>query len=334
MDRTVKHRLSALIIFLLSCFCCVYPVSAEEIIDRIAAVVNNEVITLSDLNKVTALMLASAGQQRDAKEAFTEEQRAEIAKKALEQLIERKLIEQKAKEFGIKADAKDVSRAVEDVLKKNNLTIEQLREILKKEGTTLEEYQKMLKSEILQSKVIGREVRSRITITEKDVQDYYEKNVKAKDKPGEKIRIQQIFIPVPPISAPAQVEKLTKHLEQIRAKIVSGEDFGQAAAKYSQDPASQEGGDLGYFHRGELLPALEQEAFSMKPGEVSPIIRTSVGLHIIKVVDKQGSGGSEVQGWQGKKEEIEDGLYRQEVENLYQKWMEDLKKKAYIKSYL
>ncbi|MCX5895459.1 MAG: peptidylprolyl isomerase, partial [Proteobacteria bacterium] len=83
-----------------------------------------------------------------------------------------------------------------------------------------------------------------------------------------------------------------------------------------------------------LLPALEQEAFGMKPGEVSPIIKTAVGLHIIKVIDKQGGGSSEVQGWQGKKEEIEEGLYRQEVENLYQKWMEDLKKKAYIKNYL
>jgi len=97
----------------------------------------------------------------DKQQAFTEEQRAEIEKKALEQLIEKKLIEQNAKESSIKVDDKEVSRAVEDVLNKNNISLEKLKEILKKDGSSFEEYRKMLRSEILQSKVIGREVRSK-----------------------------------------------------------------------------------------------------------------------------------------------------------------------------
>jgi peptidyl-prolyl cis-trans isomerase SurA len=326
-ENRVLRRIVPLIVFFLWSFCCANA-GAEELIDRIVAVVNNEVITLSDLNKVTTLMFAGV----DKKQAFTDEQRAEIEQKALEQLIEKKLIEQKAKESSIKVDDKEVSRAVEDVLKKNNISLEQLKEILKKDGTSIEEYRKMLRSEILQSKVIGREVRSKITITDKDIQEYYEKNVKHQEKPGEKVRIQQIFFATPPDTTPKQVEKLTSQLEEIRAKIMAGDDFGQMAAKHSQDPSAKEGGDLGVFGRGELLPVIENVAFSLQAGEVSQVTRTPAGLHLIKVIDKKGTAGEK--GAQSSRDEIEENLYRREVDVLFLKWMEELKKKAYIKTYL
>ena len=327
MENRVLRRVVSLIIFFLWSFCCA-SAGAEELIDRIVAVVNNEVITLSDLNKVTTLMFAGV----DKQQAFTDEQRAEIAQKALEQLIEKKLIEQKAKETSLKVDDKEVSRAVEDVLKKNNISLEQLKEILKKDGSSFEDYRKMLRSEILQSKVIGREVRSKITITDKDIQEYYEKNVKHQEKPGEKVRIQQIFFATPPDTTPKQVEKLTSQLEEIRAKVMAGEDFGQMAVKHSQDPSAKEGGDLGYFGRGELLPLIENVAFSLQAGAVSEVTRTPAGLHLIKVIDKKGAEGEK--GEKSSRDEIEESLYRREIDALFLKWMEDLKKKAYIKTYL
>jgi len=323
----VQKRAVYLIVFFLWSFSCA-SAAAEELIDRIVAVVNNEVITLSDVNKVTTLMFAGV----DKQQAFTEDQRAEIEQKALEQLIEKKLIEQKAKEVALKVDDKEVSRAVEDVLKKNNISLEQLKEILKKDGSSFEEYRKMLRSEILQSKVIGREVRSKITITDKDIQEYYEKNVQHQEKPGEKVRIQQIFFATPPDTTPKQVEKLTNQLEEIRAKIIAGEDFGQMAAKLSQDPSAKEGGDLGYFGRGELLPLIENVAFSLQAGEVSQVTRSPAGLHLIKVIDKKGAEGEK--GVKASRDEIEENLYRREVDVLFLKWMEELKKKAYIKTYL
>jgi peptidyl-prolyl cis-trans isomerase SurA len=327
VENSVLRKAVYLIALFMLSFCCVRA-GAEELIDRIVAVVNNEVITLSDLNKVTTLMFAGV----DKNQAFTDEQRSEIQQKALEQLVEKKLIEQKAKEFSIKVDDKEVSRAVEDVLKKNNISLEQLKEILKKDGSSIEEYRKMLRSEILQSKVIGREVRAKVTITDKDIQEYYEKNVKHQEKPGEKVRIQQIFLAIPPDMTPKQVEKLTSQLEEIKAKIVAGEDFGQMAAKHSQDPSAREGGDMGYFGRGELLPLMENVAFSLQPGEVSQVTRTPAGLHLIKVIDKKGAEG-EI-GAQASRSEIEENLYRREVDVMFLKWMEELKKKAYIKMYL
>lgn len=327
MESSVRKPAVYLIALFMWSFCCA-SAGAEELIDRIIAVVNNEVITLSDLNKVTTLMFAGV----DKQQAFTEEQRVEIEKKALEQLIEKKLIEQKAKESSIKVDDKEVSRAVEDVLNKNNISLEKLKEILKKDGSSFEEYRKMLRSEILQSKVIGREVRSKVTITDKDIQEYYEKNVQQQEKPGEKVRIQQILFATPPDTTPKQVEKLTSQLEGIRAKIMAGDDFGQMAAKHSQDPSAKEGGDLGYFGRGELLPLIENVAFSLQAGEVSQVTRTPAGLHLIKVIDKKGAEGEK--GAQSSRNEIEENLYRREVDVLFLKWMEELKKKAYIKTYL
>jgi len=327
VENSVLRRVVPLIVFFVWSFWCA-GAGAEELIDRIVAVVNNEVIALSDLNKVTTLMFAGV----DQNQAFTDEQRAEIQQKALEQLIEKKLIEQKAKEASIKVDDKEVSRAVEDVLKKNNISLEQLKEILKKDGSSIEEYRKMLRSEILQSKVIGREVRSKITITDKDIQEYYEQNLKHQEKPGEKVRLQQIFFAIPPDTTQKQVEKLTGQLEEIRAKIIAGDDFGQMAARHSQDPSAKEGGDLGYFGRGELLPLIENVAFSLQAGEVSQVTRSPAGLHLIKVIDKKGSEGEK--GVRANRDEIEENLYRREVDVLFLKWMEDLKKKAYIKTYL
>ncbi len=316
------------VLALVLCSFCYTIAGAEELIDRIVAVVNNDVITLSDLNKVTALMFAGI----DKNQSFTEEQRAEVEQKALEQLIEKKLIEQKAREFDIKVSDKEVNRAIEDVLKRNNLSLEQLKEILKKDGASFEEYRKMLQSEILQSKVIGREVRSKVTITDKDIHEYYEKNVKHQEKTGEKVRIQQIFFATPPDMMPKQVEKLASQLEEIRAKIVGGEDFGRMAVAFSQDPSAKEGGDLGYFGRGELLPVIENAAFSLQIGEVSTVIRSPAGLHLIRVIDKKGGDGQT--GIHANREEIEESLYRQEVDALFIKWMEELKKKAYIKIYM
>lgn len=328
MLRTVTFLLLSA---LLTCLTFVQSAPAEELIDRIIAVVNNDVISLSDINKVIAPMLAAYSQQKG--QALSDAERAELVKKAIDQLVEKKLIEQKAKEFDIKVTEKEINRSIEDVLKKNNITLEQLKEILKKDGSNFDEYQKMLKSEITMSKVVAREVRSRVTITEKDIRDYYGKSVKSQDKPGERVRIQQIFFAITDETTPKQAEKQTRQLEEIRAKIVAGDDFSQMAVKYSQDASAKEGGDMGYFNRGELQPLIENAAFNMQTGDVSSVIRTPAGIHIIKVIEKQ-NAGEENKAVSKNREEIEESLYRQQVDLLYQKWMEDIKNKAYIKIYL
>jgi peptidyl-prolyl cis-trans isomerase SurA len=327
MTRTFKlFLLSAL----LTGLAFVPAATADELIDRIIAVVNNDVITLSDINKVVAPMLASYSQQKG--QVLTDEERAELVKKAIDQQIEKKLIEQKAKELDIKVTDKEITRSIDDVLKRNNITLEQLKDILIKDGSSFAEYQKMLKSEITLSKVVAREVRSKVTITEKDIQEYYGKSASDTNRPGERVRIQQIFFAISAETTPKQAENLTRQLEELRAKIVAGEDFGQMAVKYSQDASAKEGGDMGYFNRGELQPLIENAAFNMQAGDVSSVIRTPAGIHVIKVLEKQNMG--EEKAMSKNREEIEDSLYRQQVDTLYQKWMEDIKNKAYIKMYL
>jgi peptidyl-prolyl cis-trans isomerase SurA len=332
--RTMLRTITILCVLsaLLVCPALVQSASAEEqIVDKIIAVVNNDVITLSDINKAVGPMFASYSQQKG--QALSDQERSELVKKTIDQLVEKKLIEQKAKELDVKVSDKDISRSVEDVLKRNNLTLEQLKEILKKDGSSFDEYQKMLRSEITMSKVVAREVRSKVTITEKDIQEYYGKSVKSTNSPGERVRIQQIFFAITAQTTPKQAEKLTRQLEEIRSQIVSGEDFGQMAVKYSQDASAKEGGDMGYFNRGELQPLIENAAFNMQTNDVSSVIRTPAGIHVIKVIEKQGAG-EENRAVTKNREEIEDSLYRQQVDLMYQKWMEDIKSKAYIKVYL
>jgi parvulin-like peptidyl-prolyl isomerase len=251
-----------------------------------------------------------------------------MTSQVLGQLIEKKLIAQEAKKQNIQVSEDELNDTVNVILERNKINLSQLEEALKKEGTTLEQYLEVLRSEILQNQIVGKEIQSRITITDKDIEEYYNRKIKPNEKPGEKVRIQQILLRITPNNTPENIETLWQQLEEIREKIVSGQSFGQLAVQYSQGPSASQGGDLGYFSRGELLQSIEEAAFGMEKDQISQVIKTAVGLHLIKILDKQ--TGQEKEGWKSRKREIEDILFRQEVDKRYKEWMEELKKNAFI----
>ena len=112
-------------------------------------------------------------------------------------------------------------------------------------------------------------------------------------------------------------------------KLREGEPFEKMAFTYSQGPAAKTGGDIGYFYRGEMLPEIEKAAFGMDVGEISPVIRTIFGFHIIKLIDKDLT--EKDRSWQDHEMEIKNTLYNRKYEETFKNWMEGLKSKAYIK---
>jgi peptidyl-prolyl cis-trans isomerase SurA len=308
-----------LIQVMLLLYSCFNVQANTVIIDRIVAIVNDEIITFSEFNKYKTLMYMGMPNQGSG---------GDFDREVLSQIIEKKIVIQEAKKLKIEVKKKEIDMAIENVLKRNKITLKNLELSLAEQGSTFEEYRRLLKDEIMQSHVVGREVQAQITITNNDIKKYYEENIKPKEKPGGRVKISQILLLSPKDSNQAQTKDAEQKINEIREKIVAGENFEEMAALYSQGPGAKMGGDLGYFNKGELMPAIEEAAFSMEKGELSKVIKTPIGYHLIKLIDKEKT--EQDLSWKDHMAEIEGDLYNHEFERIYRDWIQGLKGKAYI----
>jgi len=301
---------------------------AAEMVDRIVAVVNGDIIVLSELRQISRNYLDRMSDQ--FKVAGGEEQLREAEKRILDQLIDEKLVNQEADRLAITFSEREVDMGVKDMQNRNGLNDAQFAAALAEEGLTMPKYREQLKSQMKKVRVIDQEIKSRIQVSKEEVDAYYEKH--ADDFNAEpEVRIQQIRLIIPPESSAGEVSRIQAQAESILAKIKGGEDFTALVGLYSQDPTAQAGGDMGTFKRGELLPAIDEYAFSMKPGEVSPVIRTEGGFHIVKVVGRREPTALSDEE---RRAEVKDVIFSEKAEEDFKVWIEKLRKKAYIEVHL
>lgn len=295
-----------------------------EVIDRIAAVVNGKVITLSELEEREAPLLKQAAEIFSGAEK--DKRTVDIRKMVSESLIEELLLEQEAEKQGLKVSEKDIDGAIDDVKKQNSLDDEGLKDALKKEGLTYEGYRVQIKIQIEKSRVINQQVRSKVNVTEKDLADYYERNQRM-FLSDEEFKISHILFKVPENSTDADIERTRKESMEVLEMARSGKDFAELARKYSHDSSAGEGGSLGFFKRGEIMPAIEKAAFSQKKGEISDLVVTSFGFHIIRVDDVKEASP---EPFETVKEKIRAAVTSEMLEQRYKEWVEELKKTAVI----
>lgn len=314
-------RSAAVVIAIAGLLICAGVVQARPtVVDRIVAVVNGDIITLSELRRYMSLLYIGQEQKPSG---------AEAERAMLNQLIEKKMIAQEGKKLEITVPDAEVDAAVQDILTRNaGLTLEDMRHHIEEAGATMQDYRALLHTEILNSHVVGREVQSRITITDRDVAQYYATQVQPKEKPGARVRIQQILLPVPAGATPEAAAGIRQAAEDLRRKLVDGENFAQLAFQHSRGPAAQAGGDLGYFHKGELLPAIEAVAFQIEPGQISPVIRTPAGFHLITVLDRDLTEAD--RSWKDHEREIKSRMYSREFDRVFAEWIENVRKRSYI----
>jgi peptidyl-prolyl cis-trans isomerase SurA len=299
-----------------------YAVSAE-VVSGIAALVNDEPITTYDLAKEEDAMKSGMGDTSSLTSAAAREQ---LRQAALDALINKKLIEQKVKELDIKVSDEEVRQAIEDVKKTNNITEENLRAALAARGIAFDEYKIQLKDQLERLRLISLEVRSKIQVSDKEIQDYYASHAES-FQVDEAFHARQIFFAIPATATEEQQKKIMEKAEKVLHEAKSGADFAELAKKYSVDPSGKEGGDLGFLKKGELLPAFETALTSMKAGDVSGLVRTPAGVHIIKLVEYR---EGKKQSLDSAKREVEDLLYKQKSEERFSQWLEGLRKNAAI----
>ena len=298
--------------------------AGAHVIDKIAARVNGDIILMSDLKGRSLQFLA---EMKRRNQPVDEDNIHKIEKEILNEMIEERLMLQFASNNNIKILDEDIKTAVEDVKKQNNFTDEMLEKALKNENVTINDYRERLKEQMMISKVINYEVKSNIHIEENEIKKYYEEH-RDEFKTQEEVRVRHmVFMYSEEERDSSKEEVIRKKAADILNKIREGEDFAKLASIYSEDPSAKSGGDLGYFSRGKMIKDFEDAAFILKKGEVSDVIGTPYGFHIIKCEDKKEAGFRPVEEVSG---EIEKTIFLEKMKSLKNIWMKKMKEKAFI----
>jgi peptidyl-prolyl cis-trans isomerase SurA len=287
------------------------------LLDKIVAVVNSEVITWSELYK---------GMEFEASQtvkSMSEQERRKIFKQNemafLENLIDTRLLLQEAKKANISASDDEVKKTMETIRIKYSMTDEGLKDALLKEGFTMEEYKKKLSEQIIINRLVDLEVRSKIVVTEDEVDAYLGKNKEAAAA-NEGYRISHILIRKG--DDPSQAEEKAA---QVYEKIKAGESFAEAARKYSDDPSAKAGGDLGFVGKSDLSQEYLSVLSSLKPGEVSKPFKTDKGVHIVFLESSRIFNTPKEL-----KQALKDKLYAERFDREYKAWIKGLRQKAYV----
>jgi peptidyl-prolyl cis-trans isomerase SurA len=300
--------------------------AAAEVADRIVAVVNKEIITLSEFNKMFEPYAKNIEENYKGKdkEAYTKQARSMF----LQRYIDNMLIEQEAKKTSGAIVIKDeeVMTVINQTLAKKNSSMDDFLKSLAREGKSLESVKKEIKDQLTRMRLLRREVQSKIIVSDEEIGDYYNKN--RQDYEGkEAVRISKISLSLPDKANKATKAKVKNEANKIRKRIVAGEPFALIAAKYSQGPEASRGGDIGFVERGVIIPELESVAFSLPVGKLSEVIETNSGFHIIIVVDKRGAGLKPIDIV---REEIKAKIEEEKLEKKYDEWITSIRKKSYI----
>jgi peptidyl-prolyl cis-trans isomerase SurA len=302
--------------------------SPAEIVERSVAVVNDEIIFLSELEEYGKPYFEEIRKKTPPGE--TQEKLTRARRDVLNQLVENKLLDQEIKKRKVEVSDKDIDAAVEDILKQNRITLNEMKMALAKDGMTLTTYRERLRDNIGRMRLISREIKSKIVIHDEDIRRVYRERIQEYMIPLE-VQLQQIFFAAPRDAAPEKVAAIEKQAGEVRKQAEEGGDFSELARKFSQSPEAKEGGNLGFFKSKELIPELEEASFSLEPGEISPLVRTSEGFHILRVMERRGGKPKPYAEVQDK---IREEMMQAESEKKFQEWMKSLKSKAYVENKL
>jgi len=298
--------------------------TSEAVVDRVVAVVNDEVITLLEVDKMIGPYLKEAVKAEDRLER--KEQLNRIRRQALNTLIEEKLIDYEIKKVGMKVTPREVEAVIEDIKRQNKATQEDLERALGKEGITFEQYKTQVEKRLLRTKLVQWSVKVEPKASEKQLRDFYEQNA-GRYRTPETFRPAHILFAIPKEAPPEKVQEVRKKCQEVLDRIRKGEDFGEMALLYSQDPSAKDRGDLGYFKKGELLPAFEKELDRLRVGEVGGILRTEFGFHLIKLLDRR--GGTPMP-FEEVKARIQEDYFQSEMDRAVKQFITSLKEKSVI----
>jgi peptidyl-prolyl cis-trans isomerase SurA len=294
--------------------------SDDDVTERVVAVVNNDAITLGELEEA----MAAARQESRQRPAGNEEQ---MKREFLNRFIESRLQLQEAEREKITVDDVEIDEELLERIKKSNVKdIEEFKNILKAQGISYDAVRKRLRDNIKMSKVVRRKVSLRISVTDAEIDKYLEEN-RAKLETGLAYHARHILIIPEGGLTDAAWEAARIRAELVRSQLRDGGDFAELAKKYSGDATAKDGGDLGTLKRGELAQDIESRILALGPGEISEPYRSELGYHIFRLEQKESLEGD---GLARARQQIREILFRQKYEARLDAWLREIRERAII----
>ncbi len=287
--------------------------------DRIVAVVNDEVITFVELNTRLEMALNQLRRQGTSLPP-----RAVLERQMLERLIIDKLQLQHAREIGLRVDDTQLEQALQRVAAGNNMSLAQFREALQKDGIAFVKFREEIRDEMTIARLREREVENKIAISEGEIDNFLSGEM-ASDA-GEEYEVAHILLRLPEAASPEQIQRLKAKADEIYGRLQAGEDFAQMAAAYSDAPDGLRGGNLGMRPLDRLPSIFSEAAAKLTPGQLAPVLRSSNGFHIVRLVAKRGGTAMpQVQQTHARhilikvNELVSDGEARRRLEDLHER---------------
>lgn len=290
-----------------------------KVVEQVIVVIDGEPYTLTSFKEYARTKMRRDFPTGDLNRIEKDDQ------EVLEQFITEKLLAAEVQLAGVMISEEDIDHYIDRIKERNRLRDEELVEALKREGTTMENYRTSIRAEMEKNEIINRQVRKRVNITSEDVERYYRLNPK-QFTTQERVRLRHILFSLPEGGSPEREKEVMQRMLDIRSRLTAGGDFAGLAQEYSEGAGAAEGGDIGWIGRDSLLKQIEEIAFNkLSVGEISQPLRTSLGIHLIKLEGREAGrllSLSEVQG------KIKEELYAKALDERFQKWLKgDLRKR-------
>ncbi len=285
-------------------------VCAEEI-DKIVASVDGDPITMHDVRAFAE----SAGRTLPPGDPTADPD----FKDGLKGIIAQKLLAEEVAKYDDKIDESQIDKYIVEVEQDRNISDQQLKESLMQNGVSWDDFRKQAKVELAKAMMLNEELRQHVTIPPEEIQAFYDAHHDEFTVKQEKYKLAQILIAVAPNATPAEVAAAKAKAEEAHKKAVAGEDFGELAKRYSDDDTKSQGGELGIFAPDDIMDEILAAIKNLQPGQISDVVRSKNGFHIIKVEQHAVAG---LRPLAAVKEDIRNHLVDEQTRARLQSWVE------------
>jgi peptidyl-prolyl cis-trans isomerase SurA len=275
------HRLFLLAVL----FPAIAQAQSAQLVDRIVAVVNKEVITLSELSAAVG-----SAERQLRRQGTPAPERAVLERQMLERLVIDKAQLQRARDTGIRVDELQLDRAVQRIAENNKMALADFRRALERDGVAFDAWREELREQIMVSRMREREVEDKVQVNDTEI-DLFLEEIKANPARSE-YNVSHILVRVPEQATPERIAEARARAQKALAEARAGGDFARIAASYSDAPDALEGGNLGWRTHERVPELFSSTLAAMKPGEVSEPLRSPAGFHVLKLNDRRDGGTS------------------------------------------
>ena len=289
----------------------------------VAVTVNGTVITEGEIDARLKPMIERQGARMDPN--MVSQYKMRIRPRMLDAMISEKILDEQVKKNNFAVSDSDVNDKITEMIKPQGITIDTLKSILTSQGRTFEQFTEQVKKEIGYEKLFEKEAGPQ-EVNDADAQAFYNEN-KANFEQPEQVKASHILIQVSPSATTEEKAAAKAKAEKLLKQVKDGGDFAETAKENSDCPSKAKGGDLGFFGKGQMVKEFEEAAFGMKVGQMSDVVETQFGYHIIKVTEHKDAGTT---SFDEAKPDILKGLKQQKLAKVSREYLEKLKAEAKI----